>query len=122
MKQIERAIVEALTAEGSEGRVSVRVLSRNKDGIVRDRVESTKNDARYYLYDTMLAHLYEVNGKRYLSLGARGGAYRTATTKGRINAIARAFYKYTESVYQQDYIWHWTDGCDYEGTRTFALY
>lgn len=116
MRKIEQAIVDKLRSK-DEGSF---VLSRNHEGVARDTVRVKDGMAEYFLYGAELACLdYERGGALSLGTNYKGRGAFSATTKARINAIARAFGP--PGVYQEHFVWHWQDGEPYTGERYFPF-
>lgn len=81
------------------------VLSRDKDGHVRDRITANPLHVSYYLFDTCIASFDKIDRKIYLfvsSLGAGSRATISLTTKNRLNAILWGM-GYRHDIIQKNY-------------------
>lgn len=66
------------------------------------------------LHDTIYASISD----NIIKLGTFAGIWQSATTKQRINAIARKYD--LPGVYQKNFVWHWSDNDEeYAGIRVF---
>ena len=100
---------------GSVNEKIFRMIERGKAGNAGriDRVENKSAWISCILHDTVYAEIHDTK----IILGVYGGNWQTATTKQRINAIAK-YYNLPE-VKQKNFIWLWTDGVEYTGVREF---
>ena len=80
----------------------------------------------YCLHDEVSGGIAYLMGTRYavkrdntLMLGVNDGAWKTRTTKSRINAFSQ-YYKLPR-ISQKDFKWNWSDGVPYTGRRLFNL-
>ena len=108
MKVIESKIIEALKS----GKYYAYKKGYGVTGeIYHDMVVS----GNAYLIGTCYAQL---KGNT-LKLGVYGGAWKSVTTKSRINAVADAFG--VPRIYQENRKWTWGDGVKYDGIREFSV-
>lgn len=108
MKKIERDIIAAMES----GKYFKRgTFETTYSSCPHDEV----SDGIAYLIGT----IYAVKKGDTLTLGVYDGAWKTITTKSRINAFSQ-HYKISH-IYQRNYKWYWSDGVPYTGVRSFNL-
>lgn len=73
----------------------------------------------YFLWGTVVARIADFPIPT-LELGVCDGAWKTKTTKSRINAFA-AYYNLPR-IYQKNHQWYWSDGQPYTDTRDFPIH
>jgi hypothetical protein len=114
MRVIETQILDALVNKKSLsiGKPLNSWTKWNRDTVQYNDVTKAMD---YFLHGTLLASVHDSE----LFLGVIDGAWRTITTKHRINAIAK--YYSVSGIYQENHIWYWTDGMLYTDRRIFTL-